>query len=120
MKTFTNLAMLAALSIFTLSSCSSHTPEAVATNFLEAIYEQDLDTAKDLSTERTHRVLPLVMSMIPAMMERQGIKKDNLSDELSSMECTEKEDRATCTYGKKGGTVALQKVDGNWKVDMKK
>ena len=110
---------------FMIASCggSSDNPQDVAKEFMTALAEQDYDTAKDLGTENTVMMIGMIESM--ASMAPEG-EADSGMDDPADITWGETEvdgDNAVCYYStpdKADQKVELVKVDGDWKVDMKK
>jgi hypothetical protein len=107
---------------FMLASCggSSDNPQDVAKEFMTALADQDYDTAKDLGTENTVMMIGMIESMASMAPEGEG-------EEMGELVWGETEidgDNAVCYYTEEGKDaqqqVDLVKVDGDWKVDMKK
>ncbi|MCF6366392.1 MAG: DUF4878 domain-containing protein [Bacteroidales bacterium] len=109
--------------MFSCGGGSSDNPADVAKDFLTALAEQDYDTAKDLGTEETGQLISMIegmAAMIPAEEAEAG--KEDIKT-LKMGEVTEDGDKATVKYStdKEGEkTVDMEKVDGKWKVAMKK
>lgn len=101
---------------------SSDDPQAVAKDFLTALADQDYDAAKKLGTENTVQMLTMIESM--ADMAPEGEDMDMGAD-MDAIEWGETEvdgDSAVVHYKAedKEEKLDLVKVDGEWKVDMKK
>ena len=123
MKKLMSIGFVLLFSFF-MVSCggSSDNPQDVAKEFMTALGDQDYDTAKDLGTENTVMMIGMIESM--ASMAPEG-EADTTGDmgEITWGETEIDGDKATCFYStpdKEGEKVELVKVDGDWKVDMKK
>ena len=107
---------------FMIASCggSSDNPQDVAKEFMTALADKNYDKAKDLGTENTVMMIGMIESM--ASMAPEGEEEE--MGELVWGETEVDGDNATCFYKEEGKDaqqqVDLVKVDGDWKVDMKK
>ncbi|MCD4793044.1 MAG: DUF4878 domain-containing protein [Bacteroidales bacterium] len=121
MKKLMSIGFVLLFSFF-MVSCggSSDNPQDVAKNFMEALTDQDYDKAKDLGTENTIMMIGMIESM--ASMAPEGEEAEDMG-EITWGETEIDGDKATCFYStpdKADQQVDLLKVDGDWKVDMKK
>ena len=125
MKKLLSIGLVLVFSAF-MFSCgggSSDNPADVAKDFLTALAEQDYDTAKDLGTEETVQLITMIegmAAMIP--MEEAEADKENIKS-LKMGEVEIDGDNAVVYYGTDKNSdekIDLQKVDGKWKVAMKK
>jgi ketosteroid isomerase-like protein len=108
--------------MFSCGGGSSDDPQAVAKDFLTALSDEDYEKAKELGTENTVQMLGLIESM--AGMAPEGEDMD-MSTDMDAIEWGETEidgDKAVVHYTAEGNKEKLDmvKVDGKWKVDMKK
>lgn len=109
--------------MFSCGGGSSDNPGDVAKEFLQALADQDYDTAKDLGTDETVQLIGMIegmAAMIPAE-EAEADKEDIKSLKMGEVEIDG--DKAVVYYGtdkKSGEKIDLEKVDGKWKVAMKK
>jgi len=124
MKKFFPYLFALLLAFTSLSSCSSgNDPKEVAQDFMEALAKQDFDKARELGTEQTKAFISLAEAFIKMMPEEE--KKKSAAD-VSSLKWGETEikgDQAIVHYTDPEGkpnAIELRKVDGKWKVDMKK
>ncbi len=130
MKNLFKISLLLVVSSF-IFACggTANDPKAVAKDFMEALAEQDYSKAKDLGTETTKQTIGLIESMVQ-MAKQMGQDADNseMTKEFEGLENAEWSDaeidgdNAIVKYkvGDKEEKVDLKKVDGKWKVDMKK
>ncbi len=125
MNKFTYLLGIAAFSLIMFSCSGGSSPKAVAQDFMEALAKQDFKTAKELGTNRTKGFISMLEGMMQMMPEKE--KKENKSfNDLKDIKWGETKidnDKAVVYYGNGEGQqekVNLKKVDGKWKVDMKK
>jgi hypothetical protein len=109
--------------MFSCGGGSSDNPGDVAKDFLTALSNQDYDKAKDFGTEETGQILDMIKgmaSMIPAE-EVEADKADIKTLKMGEVEIDG--DKAVVHYGtdkKTGEKLDMVKVDGKWKVAMKK
>lgn len=113
--------------MFLIAGCGGPSPDAVALDFMKTLQAGKADEAylKETCTEDTAKLFGLAMAM----------GKDELKKELEGVTFSVKEtkidgDTAVVTLvaegkkGKKGGKdddkLTLKKVDGKWKIDVKK
>ena len=106
----------ALFAIFLISACSSSGPQDVAEKFIKAVYtDQDFDAAAEYGTESTAAMLAMAKSF--AKEEDKGKTFKIINTEID-------EDKAVCTYtideDESENKLDLIKVDGDWKVEMKK
>lgn len=121
MKKLMSIGFVLLFSFF-MVSCggSSDNPQDVAIEFMDALADQDYDTAKDLGTENTIMMIGMIESM--ASMAPEGEETEEMG-EITWGETEIDGDNAICFYStadKADQQVDLVKVDGDWKVDMKK
>jgi ketosteroid isomerase-like protein len=121
MKKLMSIGFVLLFSFF-MVSCggSSDNPQDVAKDFMKALADKDYDKAKDLGTENTVMMIGMIESMA-------GMATEGEEQEMGELVWGDTEidgDSAICYYteeGKEGQQqVDLIKVDGDWKVDMKK
>ncbi len=125
MKNIKKLLVLLSFTLILFSCGSGSSPKGVAQDFMEALAKQDFAKAKELGTDKTKGFISMLEGFMQMMPEEQ--KKDNDAfkgiDGIKWGETKIDGDTATVYYdngeGKKD-KVILKKVDGNWKVDMKK
>jgi len=125
MKKLTGIGIVLLFTFF-FAACggSSDNPQDVAKDFLKALADKNYDKAKDLGTDNTAMMIGMIESM--AKMAPEGQDTDSGMGDLDAIEWGETKvdgDNATCFYStpdKKDQKVELKKVDGKWKVDMKK
>ena len=121
MKKLMSIGFVILFSFF-MVSCggSSDNPQDVAIEFMDAFADQDYDTAKNLGTENTVMMIGMIESM--ASMAPEGEETEDMG-EITWGETEIDGDNAICFYStadKADQQVDLVKVDGEWKVDMKK
>jgi len=120
MKKLMSIGFVLLFSFF-MVSCggSSDNPQDVAKAFMEALADQDYDKAKDLGTENTVMMIGMIEGMA-GMAEGEEAE----AGELTWGDTEIDGDSAVCYYSEEGKEgqqqVDLIKVDGDWKVDMKK
>jgi len=125
MKKLTSIGLILLFSFF-MVSCggNSDDPQGVAKDFFKALADKNYDKAKDLGTDNTSMMIGFIESM--AKMAPEGEDTDSGMGDLSAIEWGETKidgDNATCFYStpdKEDQKIELKKVDGEWKVDMKK
>ena len=107
----------------TLFSCGSGgSPEGVAKDFLNALANKDFETAKELGTKSTKALLTMAEGMMEMVSEDEKKEPWGNLDDIEWGETKIDGNKATVYYtveGKKD-KIYLRKVDGDWKVDMKK
>lgn len=120
---FTMLMLVVTL---VLIACSGSGPEANAKKFIIAINALNWDDAMKLSTEEGTKVLQTLKSLM-AMMGQEQInqsKKNLKSSEITIVSSKVEGDSATIIYKLKGeakeNSLAMKKVNGQWKVDYSK
>lgn len=124
MKKLLSIGMIVLVAFtFSCGGGSSSDPKAVAEDFLKALAQQDYDAAKKLGTAETGQLLSMIQGMA-AMMPADQIEADK--EDIRSLKMGDVEidgDKAVVYYGtekKDGEKIDLEKVDGEWKVAMKK
>jgi hypothetical protein len=106
-------------SIAVLSACSSHSPKAVAENFLEAVGNGDFEAAKTYGTEDTQKLMDMMNGI-------QAMTPDSVPLKRSFVVLSVKvdKDKATVMYQEKGRNdqliLPMIKVDKEWKVAASK
>ncbi len=105
-------------------SCGSKDdPQATAKDFMKALADQNYEKAKELGTENTKMMIGMVESF--AKMAPDSLQDDTKVD-FDAIQWGETKidgDKAVCHYTDPEGKdekIDLKKVDGKWKVDMKK
>lgn len=121
MKKLMSIGFVLLFSFF-MVSCggSSDNPQDVAEEFMTALTDKDYDKAKDLGTENTVMMIGMIESM--ASMAPEGEEAEEMG-EITWGETEIDGEKAICYYStpdKADQQVDLIKVDGDWKVDMKK
>lgn len=116
-KTF--LALIASLGLLFAAGCGGNptTPEDVAKCYVEALLDGDVKKADKLSTERTAKVNGMFSSMIKQQKEQNP---DQFKDAGKIKSVDVDGDKATVYFEGDNGSLTLVKVDGAWKVDVKK
>ena len=96
-------------------------PKEVAVKWYKAVSEGDVKTANKYSTENTHAFNALIAAALES--EKKSDKdKDDINETIDKLKSAEEKidgDTATLVVDGKEG-LTLKKVDGEWKVDMKK
>ena len=124
MKKLTGIGIVLLFTFF-FAACggSSDNPQDVAKDFLKALADKNYDKAKDLGTDNTAMMIGMIESM--AKMAPDSLQEEDNAD-MDAIEWGDTKidgDNATCFYSspdKKDQKLDLKKVDGKWKVDMKK
>jgi len=124
MKKLTGIGIVLLFTFF-FAACggSSDNPQDVAKDFLKALADKNYDKAKDLGTENTAMMIGMIESM--AKMAPDSLQEEDNAD-MDAIEWGDTKidgDNATCFYSspdKKDQKLDLKKIDGKWKVDMKK
>lgn len=126
MKNLMRIALVLLVAAF-IGACGggSDNPEAVAEEFLTHLGNQDYEKAKELGTENTVAMITMIESMSGMAEEMGGEGQEEvkgLPDDFDMKGCEVDGDKATCTYTAEGKeeSIDMLKVDGKWKVDMKK
>ncbi|NPA44607.1 MAG: DUF4878 domain-containing protein [Chlorobi bacterium] len=123
MKKLLSIGMIILVAFTFSCGGSSDDPKAVAEDFLKAVAEQDYTKAKELGTETTGQLLSMIEGMASMIPEDQ-VKADK--EDIKSLKMGDVEingDNAVVYFStnkKDGDKIDLKKVDGKWKVDMKK
>ncbi len=124
MKKLLSIGMIVLIAFtFSCGGGSTSDPKAVAEDFVKALAVQDYETAKDLGTEETVQLLAMIEGMA-AMIPAEEVEADK--EDIKSLKMGDVEidgDNAVVYYGtdkKTGEKIDLVKVDGDWKVAMKK
>ncbi len=124
MKKLLSIGMIVLVAFtFSCGGGSSSDPKAVAEDFLKALAEQDYAAAKELGTESTVALISMIEGMASMIPEDQ---KNADKEDIKSLKMGDVEidgDNAVVYYGtdkKSGEKIDLKKVDGEWKVNMKK
>ena len=109
-----------------LSACVNSGPEANAKKFIIAINAMNWDDAIELSTEEGSKVLEALKN-ITSMMSQELInqsKKNLKSSDITIVSSKVNDNTATIVYKLKGeadeNTLAMKKVDGQWKANYSK
>ena len=116
--------MLAVLTgMFILTGCSD-SPKDVAVKWGNALLDGDAKKANEYSTENTVAANALLIGIL-SNGEKSEKDRKNFSETISKWkDGTEEINGDTAKVygpgGPKDGSVDLKKVDGKWKVDMKK
>lgn len=112
-----SLSIIASLGLILAAGCGeSASPEDVAQGYMEALVAGDLTKANKLSSEKTATMNGLFISLIAQEKEQNPEKFKNL-DKVERVEIDG--DKARVYFGE-NGAVDLVKVDGEWKVDIRK
>jgi hypothetical protein len=125
MKNIKKLFVLLSFTLILFSCGGGSSPKGVAQDFMEALANKDFTKAKELGTDKTKGFISMLEGFMQMMPEEQ--KKDNDAfkgiENINWGETKIDGDTATVYYdngeGKKD-KITLKKVDGDWKVDMKK
>jgi len=106
--------IIASISALLLLSGCGKSPSKVAKAFCENLAEGKMTEAKKYATEQTGQLIDMAASM--GAIETNPDYKFVLIDE------TIDKNRAvvTCEAGPNDGKINLVKIDGDWKVDIKK
>lgn len=112
--------MLAVLTgMFILTGCSD-SPKDVAVKWGNALLDGDAKKANEYSTENTVAANAFIIGIV----SKDEKEKKNFSETIDKWKDGTEEingDTAKVYFpGEENGSVNLKKVDGKWKVDMKK
>ena len=123
MKKLLSIGMIVLIAFTFSCGGGSSEPKAVAEDFLKALAEQDYAAAKELGTKSTVSLISMIESMASMIPEDQkkADKEDIASLKMGDVEIDG--DNAVVYFStdkKEGDKIDLKKVDGKWKVDMKK
>ena len=115
---------IALLSTLVLASCGGNTPEDAAKGFMTALIKGDVDKAKELSTEKSHKIVGLIAAMTASQADSQSEEQKKKMEEtlaaLDKIKCEVDGDTAKCAPEGENKKIDLVKEDGKWKVDFKK
>lgn len=124
MKKCLSMFAMAALAVLCFTGCSKG-PEDVAVKFCEAMAEMNLEKASEYANEDTQKILKMLDAMADA--EKKAAEKEKTAGTtFKAVETKIDGDKATVKIErtKDGKTetddMDLVKVDGEWKVAMKK
>ena len=90
---------------------------------MTALAKQDFDAAKELGTDKTKGFISMVQGIMQMMPEEKKKETFGDTDGIEWGETKVEGDKATVYFTSKDGKkdkINLVKVDGEWKVDMKK
>lgn len=122
MKNLVKLGVVLVVLVFMNACKSDDKPEAVAEKFLNHLNKQEWSEAKKLGTEATGQMIDMMESL--SKMGGEAAKPKADVKPVTIKDTKVDGDKATCNYccDDKGaeGKVNVVKVDGKWKVDMKK
>lgn len=108
-------AVVASLSMLLVAGCGD-SPESVAEEYMDALLSGNLAAANAVSTENTQKINGFAIAMV---QEQKKKGKDvPANPEIDKVEVDG--DRAKVTFKGSEGPLELTKVDGEWKVDVKK
>ena len=121
MKKLTTIGFVLMFATFMFSCGGGDTPKDVAETFLTALAEQDYDTAKKHGTKSTAQMLSMIESMAK-MASDEDIEKGDMEEITWGETEIDGDTVAVVRYTTPNGEekMDLKKVDGDWKVDMKK
>lgn len=108
-------AVVAFLSMFLVVGCGD-SPGSVAEEYMDALLCGNLAAANAVSTEGTQKINGFAI----AMVQEQKKKGKNISGNPTVDKVEVNGDRAKVTFKDSEGSLELAKVDGEWKVDVKK
>ena len=124
MKKLMSIGFVLLFSFFMIScDGGSDNPQDVAKEFLTALADQDYDKAKELGTENTAMMIGMIESMASMAPEGEADAGMGEMDDITWGETEIDGDKAVCRYASPDQAdqkLDLVKVDGKWKVDMKK
>ena len=118
------IAMFVAVAAICLAGCGAKTPEAVAEKFYGALCDSNADKAAEYCTDAAKGAIQMAKGM--GMFEQDEFKKKVKGAKVKAKEAKINGDKAKVTVEitKDGSTetedLDLVKVDGAWKVDIKK
>jgi len=113
--------MSAVTGLLVFHSCSTgNSPEDVAGKFLQAVYEQDYESAREYSTPETSRLIDLMETLSKVAEKSEIIKKGG----FTILETKTKGSNATVSFREDGSEevqqLQLKRVDGRWLVHITK
>lgn len=118
-----SVLLLALAGLFVLTGCSD-SPKDVAVKYSEALLDGNIKKANEYSTEKTHAMNGMVISMLSSDSEDAKKTKAEFKANLSLIKKAKEEidgDTAKLIIeGEEGKPMILKKVDGKWKVDAQK
>ena len=114
-KILKSLTVLVIAAVAFASCGSSGSPKAVAEKFLNHLQKKEYAEAKKLATKESEATIDMMASFGSMGGEQKEAKIEMKEEKIEG-------DKATVTYTENGEnkTINLVKVDGDWKVDMKK
>jgi len=120
-KMLLSLTLLLGLTL-TLNSCKTNTPKAVADKFLSSLYHYDYESAKEVSTEETKKMLDMIAQFSDAMPD--SMRKEAQKIKIKIKDVKEENDKATVLYEISDEptekTIHLVKQEGKWLVQWSK
>lgn len=105
--------LMAVVSMFVFTACSSGSPTSVAKNFTESIAKGKYEDAKKYCTEPTAKLLDMAMAFGGEAKVDPDFKFESIREEIDG--------ETAKVFVKKGEgeeAIDLVKVDGAWKVSM--
>lgn len=108
-------AVVASLSMLFAAGCGD-SPESVAEEYMDALLSGDLAAANAVSTESAQKINGFAIAMI----QEQKQKGKNIPEEPVVDKVEVNGDSAKVTFEGSKDALDLVKVDGEWKVDVKK
>ncbi|MFH0894789.1 MAG: hypothetical protein V2A54_10165 [Bacteroidota bacterium] len=114
-KILKSLTVLVIAAVAFASCGSSSSPKATAEKFLNHIQKKEYAEAKKLATKESEATIDMMASFGSMGGEQKEAKIEMKDEKIDG-------DKATVNYVENGEnkTLSLVKVDGDWKVDMKK
>ena len=116
------LALMAVAGLFILSGCAD-SPKDVTKKWMKALINKDVKTANEYSTSRVHTLNALAISALSDKDSGEKVTKEfqESMDRLDKAEVKIEGDTAQIYMKSDEETpMTLKKVDGKWKVDVKK
>ncbi len=111
-------AIIASLSVLFVAGCGD-SPEDVAQKYIDALVKGDLAAMNEVSTAKTAQLNGFLIAAMENDPKKEQKKKE-LEAELSNISKVEINGDSADVYFGDGKPITLKKVDGEWKVDVKK
>ena len=122
MKKFLFSLLAIFVMVVSLTGCSKNGPKSVAEKFLEGLYHYDYETAKEVSTDETKKMLDLMAEFSARVPESE--KQEAKKIKIDIKDVKEENDTALVTYtlsdDPKEKKVRLVKQKGEWMVHYTK
>ena len=110
--------MLAAFGLLLLAGCSD-SPKDVTKNWMQALVDGDVEKANEYSTSNVHLVNAILVESLKGEADKKAEAKKSLEKIDSAREEIDGDTAKVFVEGD-DDPITLKKVDGEWKVDIKK